>query len=74
MKELSLCKSTDIIAKTILKDSNCNSNSQAKYNPIGDNIIASLSESKNQQKRHKFRVIKQLFKWKKQGYKIVKFE
>ena len=49
MKELSLSESTDLIMEIILGGSirdKRNSNNEAKYNPIGDNRGASLSESK----------------------------
>lgn len=77
MKELSLSESTDLIMEIILGDSNRNNrtdNSKAKYNPIGDNRGASLTESRDKQEHAKLRVIEQLFEWEKQGYKIVKFE
>ena len=75
MKELSLSESTDLIMEIILGDSNRNNrtgNSQPKYNPIGDNRGASLTESRDKQEHAKLRVIEQLFEWEKQGYKIVK--
>ena len=77
MKELSLSESTDLIMEIILGGSirnKRNSINEAKYNPIGDNRGASLSESKDKQEHAKLRVIEQLFEWEKQGYKIVKVE
>ena len=77
MKELSISESTDLIMEIILGGSirdKRNNISEAKYNPIGDNRGASLSESKDKQEHAKLRIIEQLFEWEKQGYKIVKME
>lgn len=77
MKELSLSESTDLIMEIILGDSNRSNktgDSKPKYNPIGDNRGASLTESRDKQEHAKLRVIEQLFEWEKQGYKIVKVD